>query len=877
MKKNLIKVYIYSTILESLLLFGGVLYYEGDLIAFAGITNPSNNLCVLLFTVFIFILFTGILILTLWSPGLIEKIIQLVQKDRYYYFLSGLIILIIIESFQDILFLYSAEPPRYYGSYIDLLTTIFPLLIWGVWLGMKSLFSIHVLRAREGVGKCVNLKTIGWGFPFGILVGIWGWMIIKGYGYVAGVSEALEYTIGHFRPATSPLPGIHVFLIWGIIVLTFLSIAALCRKLPWLKGISIHQGIPLLVIWTLAFFLWVSVPIDSSYFVDISSFSDYPLIPTSDSFYFEKEAFRLLAGEGFSPTSTHVMYSYFLGFLHLIGGQGYMDILPLHVGVMALTPVFLYKIGSLVHSNLSGFLTSLLFIIRERNQLLVAENISGIGSQDLFSENLALLFVVAFIFLIMRWVLDPENNPYLPPLAGGVMGVAVLIRADLLAMLGFVLLGLLVIFVNKKHLWLKGSVFIIVTVTLVITPWMIRNGYRTGRISLDKAEFISKKITEYTQPDNISGEGDSETMDDRVEIPSSVYLKRDRFYNLTSNALQQSILSLPSNHQPLFTVGSIIEYQSGKISISKHSLFSEDYIFRYVKSLPFFWRTWNRRLPLRSILPVSMVLVLISIGIWSVWKQRGSLTGLPIFAYLGHILIWAFAGYSAGRFIKAVDWIPLLYYSAGIAGITFWGGRCLEQLQILNMSELCRENRGRNPQRNIKRFQKYKNISMTLLFIIVGISIPLSEFIIQPEYTRQNLQNIVEDLEIESLSAEQIDLDENDPDRSILLYGKAVYPRYFPEGEKYLDDRRGRIPDPDKSRVDFYIIGMNNIWVSVPTQVPAQVFPHYSDVIVVGRYVRNLEQDRRKGVKPYFEAQKVFVLNDKSERVEVSEVIQKNP
>jgi hypothetical protein len=92
------------------------------------------------------------------------------------------------------------------------------------------------------------------------------------------------------------------------------------------------------------------------------------------------------------------------------------------------------------------------------------------------------------------------------------------------------------------------------------------------------------------------------------------------------------------------------------------------------------------------------------------------------------------------------------------------------------------------------------------------------------------------------------------------VYGKALYPRFFEKGEIYPDYRGGRLPDPDDSRVDFYLVGTQNIWVSIPAEEPEAVFPNAVDVIVVGnyrktKYVENVERD-------YFKASCVYIIDD---------------
>ena len=65
------------------------------------------------------------------------------------------------------------------------------------------------------------------------------------------------------------------------------------------------------------------------------------------------------------------------------------------------------------------------------------------------------------------------------------------------------------------------------------------------------------------------------------------------------------------------------------------------------------------------------------------------------------------------------------------------------------------------------------------------------------------------------------------------------------------------------SRLDFYLIGMENIWVSLPLDQAPDYFPHGSDAIVVGEIVRDSDEDRENRLYPYIFGPNMYILLNK--------------
>jgi hypothetical protein len=87
-----------------------------------------------------------------------------------------------------------------------------------------------------------------------------------------------------------------------------------------------------------------------------------------------------------------------------------------------------------------------------------------------------------------------------------------------------------------------------------------------------------------------------------------------------------------------------------------------------------------------------------------------------------------------------------------------------------------------------------------------------------------------------------------------ILHGRALYPRFFFADAGEPGEWRSFQPRPYR-RVSFYLVGSQNIGVILPDDEIPDLFPHGSDVIVIGCY-----NDR------YFDALGVIILSsvDKS-------------
>ena len=800
--------------------------------------------------------------------------------------LAGILItlsLITYEAFQDYLFLRAVMPDVHYQQYRQLLREYFSLLGLVFMFSFQLLGLVITLQWKMVKSWISNLFQARWVPIFVILLVLFSLLNFSGYGFIFGEQDAARA-----HTMNAPLPGIQVIFLAGFLLLGWWVYTLIIKKWPRAKTILSSEIVVILGLWLLAVILWSSTPLGANYFIDIPRAPNYDFYPSSDQLKFDIQSLDLLAGGGMRPNVLypsadyiqHPMHSLYLAILHGISGEGYEDILFLQILVLSFIPVLLYKVGSLVHTRFSGFVVGILYLIRERNALFLGEHITVSHVKTVMTEPLALLGLLLFIYLLLLWVKSENQKPWLVILMGGVFGMVVLIRIELLAMLPAFGLMTLVYFRRQWKTWLFGVGTAGLAIMIMITPWMIRNYRVEGRLELDKSFYIRwifDQYQDYFLPERETREdagiipldqhstmtsagrnllfavkdpGSPDSKQAQGDSPAAYFL--DHFVN----NLQQTIYYLPNNHQPLLTVGSLKYVLPGEAEAAdlEGDQFSEKYLERYVKGLPYWRLDWDGVLVPRSYLPLMITLGLISLGLSQVRRDKLWFILMLILMLITQSVVYALLSGSGGRSITIVEWIPLLFFGFGLSGLLS------NSIQLLNLSppSLSAEDNSSPGDLDPNRARKKKYSSLALAGIVcAGLVLPLSEVLIPTPFTDTTLE-----IQLENLRQETGYKVPTGVGGQVILYGKALYPRFFDAGDRMDDDRRGLIPDYSFNRVEFYLVGTQNAWVALPSRDKVKFLPHGSEVLVIADFAdaeKSAEGQRISG--KYYKARWVLILN----------------
>ena len=175
-----------------------------------------------------------------------------------------------------------------------------------------------------------------------------------------------------------PLLSWQVLLAWGLGALV-IAAAVLGRKFTppgkpsilFMRSKWLDAGI-FLLIWIVAAIAWNLVPQTHSHFAPGPYPPNYEYYPYSDAMSYDTDAQFALIGVNLGGTDEIVdkpLYSVFLLFLHLVGGQRIQTVVALQTAILAVFPALLYLIGKILHSRAVGIVAALLAIFKVANTI----------------------------------------------------------------------------------------------------------------------------------------------------------------------------------------------------------------------------------------------------------------------------------------------------------------------------------------------------------------------------------------------------------------------------------------------------------------------------------------------------------------------------
>jgi hypothetical protein len=753
-----------------------------------------------------------------------------VSNPKTFVVLVGIAGLIAFACAQYALYTFDAGEPviRAY------LLRLQPVLIWMALLGTLTVLLLFFWRFYpEGFSPIAkkNIFLVA-GIFLGFLL-LWGWLAKTGYGFSR---ESQEFGIFHLTGA--PILGVQILLSLGMVILLYWS----WRKLVQRNSFFNSDLFFAVVIWVLTFIVWIAVPLDAGWFVEAPYPPNHAYYPNSDASYYDTVAHSLLVGEGFAsggfnspdgPIARKPMFDLFVALLHAVGGVGYENVIPLQVAVLALFPVVIYFLTKSIHSRAAGLMTALLIMFRERNAIALSDHITVTHAKAILSDLPATLGVVLFLLIMMWWLQQPKKRLNFALLAGGLIAAFILVRPDLGAMIPFVGLGALLTLRRRPALWGKGMLLVGLGVILVLAPWVIRNWCVTGKVFLDIPgdrlgvfrETIFRRETGFSplQDEEMRTKVNGKALlDPNPPDPSPPLTTKDIVFNHYFNGQAQSLLYLPIASNLLVAPLTAVTSASPGQAFVQMCCSSP----KYVRSLPYWWSDWNGRLATQSLLPLTLILFLIALGLASTWRRRRTKGLLPLFAYVAHLFIYALFRRSGGRFILEVDWITAMFYGIGLVELIFgtWSWLRRESLDDWLVSKpFVKTTRDWNTPK------AYLLIGLFVFFI--GVTPPLVEMIIPQRYSQAWFQTRYQAL-LESESLDVLGTEKKFSNQQNVFYGRALYPRYFAPG-KGMTGWTGAFRR-DISRIEFYLVGSTHAWVALPYNSVLEEFPHASDVIFVG-------------------------------------------
>jgi hypothetical protein len=252
----------------------------------------------------------------------------------------------------------------------------------------------------------------------------------------------------------------------------------------------------------------------------------------------------------------------------------------------------------------------------------------------------------------------------------------------------------------------------------------------------------------------------------------------------------------------------------------------------YVRQTPYWWSGWTGEIPANSHPSLWVIFFLIAVGFYAVWQHEKWIGLLPLFAFLAHITTFALINRSGGRFLLPVDWVSALYYGIGLTELSLFflrwtGGDQIDWLEEKNDYAAFINLNGKKPWL----------IGLVLLgIVLVGAAPPVAELLIPEQYTIAEKNSRLETLlQSDTLTEDEIEIwDSVLASGGDVLYGRALYPRYYPAGEAAINVDVIKNAEERTSRILFYLSGPKLGFLAIPTQEWGVDFPHGSDVLALG-------------------------------------------
>lgn len=592
-------------------------------------------------------------------------------------------------------------------------------------------------------------------------------------------------------------------------------------------------------IWLLAVVLWQAQPLTPTYFSPPPRAPNFEFYPYSDAASHDLVAQNLLIGQGFTPVSEKPLYSFFLAMAHAFVGQDYLRIVFAQTLVLGLFPVLLYLLATRMQHRFSGFVLALAVILRERNAIALSGDISVSHSKLLMTDLPTALGLVFLCLLLFKWMESDQKIFRWLLVVGATIGFLILLRSQILILLPFLLVLATLLRGKKLKLRLIYASVLLLGFMLAALPWLVRNYAVNGQFGYSQplqALYLSKQYSltpeandagfpEGTPTSEYASLGFASVFEFTRQHPDEVaqFISAHFFHNEVS-----SFLALPIRFDlsdKLVTYYNLLPYWHD----------AEDRLWRvccsldtHIASTPY-WSGWDGVVPRDAWLPIAVNLALVALGISAAWQRKGWVALIPLGIHLLYNFSTAVARVSGWRLVLPVDWVLLLYYCLGIGQLSLWSWRYFF---------------GATPSAKNSPKKKFPQLSwrqeklpqLGLVVLLGALLLPATELLVLPRYMELDAATAVNEWRQSDL-ADETPLDPNSflqQSSAQALWGRALYPRYYPAGEGEPGGQWPAFNPLPFARLGFVLIGPQGEHVVLPLEIAPEHFPNDADVLVFG-------------------------------------------
>ncbi|MCC6298094.1 MAG: glycosyltransferase family 39 protein [Anaerolineales bacterium] len=716
--------------------------------------------------------------------------------------------------------------PQILGPFASYRERLHSILVWFALIVIQFTVSSFFIKGRDArLFQRYRSSLV----PSGVAL----LLLVLFLAFVALTKLGLTPDADYWQGPGVPLLFYQVIIAWLIGMSLFSVKNILDFQLPFkLKPFAekYRESIICLILWTLAFTAWASYPVKPSYGSLSPTPPNFQSYPFGDALLFDINAQAYWIGIPIpNDFWEKPFYSFFLAVLHGIAGQDYELLVRLQVAVFALNPVLLYLIVRLLVNRPAGLIAGTLLIFREINALALSNVVLVSHSKLLMSDIFAMGLVLLLTLCLLFWARKPGQHRSMPLVIGGVFGALVLTRGHALLLLPFIGAAIWLLNTQKDRLrsLLEPALLSGLGLFLVLGGWVWRSYEMTGKISFQNpistyttqiARLYSLNPTE--NPARLPGE-DDEAYYNRIKSQPLEFL-------LAHPLEVARFVSAHSFHNLIFSY--LYLPQSAQIETP----------VEFVKESPF-WSAWEGALPNESKGFLALNLVLLSVGIAVAWKSSRRLSLIPLFLFVGYNLSVSIGRLSGWRLIQPVDWVTLVFYSAGLVQF----GKIIRSVY----TEKERSPKNDNPDAATEKSPVGALnwgwiIVISLLFAAISWGVTQGHVLSKPRYPELTTEVLI--LEYEKLStALNLEISADDlqefahSDDFVAYYGRGLYPSYLPVEQGELNYFFLEFAPRPYKRLVFHLIGPSEIGVVLPMKNRPEYFPSAADVMAFGCFTQN--------------------------------------
>lgn len=351
---------------------------------------------------------------------------------------------------------------------------------------LKPFFQLTAIFSLQGI-VWLKIKKTGWRWQdfidctksgrYNIAI-IFLIFFIVVWGIIAFTGWGIKPDTVHWNDVGIPILGFQLFLIFwiGFLFRFIEENQQLIEKFQSIIRIKKLDVLICVLIWAFTSFVWIIQPQQGSFFAPGPYPPNDEYYPFSDAAGYDIDAQFALIGQGLNNRHDvdKPLYSTFLVFLHLLGGQDFQKLVYIQILFLSIFSVILYCIGKTLHSRSAGIVASLLIILHGINSITSSRMILSANPTLFLSEYPTAICLSLMTFFSILWMKNPQKNLGYGMITWGMLGLSTLIRHNVWIILPlFFLLAL----IKAKSGW-RNKLVNLLMLTLVffisITPWMWR-------------------------------------------------------------------------------------------------------------------------------------------------------------------------------------------------------------------------------------------------------------------------------------------------------------------------------------------------------------------------------------------------------------------